>query len=209
LSLASVRFVAGCCRPARLSSGFVTPGGVVRAAFPAWVAGSCGSMSTPAWQSAALWHEEFSMSAHYDRGPGRTGERQGCQATRRSVIAGRCLRPPSNVTARSSRSPGLPLTSVCGVAHGDARPPGRRGGLGPTGVVAALRPGPRTRSSKSAATPGTRIWPPSSRTIWPTSTAPSAPRWPDDEINRRLSARTFIWPDSDCRLFRWQCRAQQ
>ena len=131
------------------------------------------------------------------------------QATRRSVTIGRCFRLASNVTASSSRTPGLPLTSVCGLAHGDPRPPGRRGGLGPTGVVAALRPGPRTRSSKSAATPGTRIWPPSSRTIWPTSTAPSAPRWPDNEINRRLSARTFVWPDSNCSLFHWQYRAQQ
>ena len=86
-----------CSRPARSGLGFVRPGCVVRVAFSAPVAGSCGSMSTPAWQGVALWHQEFSMSAHYDCGPGPAGEREGCQATRRSVIVGRCLRPPSNL----------------------------------------------------------------------------------------------------------------
>jgi hypothetical protein len=67
-----------CCRPARWGLAFVRPGGVVRVAFSARVCRSCGSMGTRAWQSAALWHQEFCMSARYDRGPRRTGEREGC-----------------------------------------------------------------------------------------------------------------------------------
>ena len=51
--------------------------------------------------------------------------RGGARAPRRSVMTGRCFRPPSNATASSSRTPGLPLMSVCGLAHGDPR--GHRG----------------------------------------------------------------------------------
>jgi len=47
------------------------------------------------------------------------GRPEGRQATRRRVTMGRCLRPPSNVTTSSSRTPGLPLTNVGGAAHGE------------------------------------------------------------------------------------------
>jgi len=42
----------------------------------------------------------------------------GRHATRRSVTTGRCLRPPSNSTASSKQTPGLPLTRLCRLALG-------------------------------------------------------------------------------------------
>ena len=74
----------------------------------------------------ALAHGELCVSAHRRRGLEGTGRRDGGQATRRSATTGRCLRPASNVTASSSRTPGLPRASrphfpepgiSCGVPH--------------------------------------------------------------------------------------------
>ena len=42
-------------------------------------------------------------------------------ATRLSVTTGRCLRPVWYVTSSSSRNPGCPLISVCGLAQGEPR----------------------------------------------------------------------------------------
>jgi hypothetical protein len=49
----------------------------------------------------------FRLSAHRKRDLERTGRRDSGQATRRSVTIGRCLRSASDVTASSSRTPGL------------------------------------------------------------------------------------------------------
>jgi hypothetical protein len=43
------------------------------------------------------------------------------QAMRRSSTTGKCFCPASTVTTTSSRTPGQPLTRVCGLVHGEPR----------------------------------------------------------------------------------------
>jgi len=47
--------------------------------------------------------------------------RQGPYAARRSRTMGRCFRPVWKLNSSSTRAPGKPLTSVCGLAHGEPR----------------------------------------------------------------------------------------
>jgi hypothetical protein len=100
------------------------------------------------------------------------GRPDDVQATRCSVTTGRRLRPAWNVTASSSRTPGWPMMSTCGLAHGEPNEePRTRSGQPVNGKPRPTRTGafvvstPSQRLNAIPATPRPRSRPKLSRSL--------------------------------------------